>query len=338
MHLPFFLLFSLLSLLNNNNKDKIMTIIGFDIGKNELIGVRVSKTGIQQEVYCLANEKEEIIALLQELREKHRKLRVATEATGQYHRPLALACLKLDIPCWVLNPIMTKQFTRATVRKKKTDTSDALAVARLALRREGSPATQEMFNPLKKINRTNYRLGKMFQILHLMKKGLQETLPTEKKVIGKLDYLADILQISIKEIEKRIEQEIDLDLQELLCSIVGVGPAVAKTLITEIGDVQRFPDGKKLVAFSGLDPKVKQSGLTFKRNVRLTKRGSPYLRRAVFIAASVAQRHDPELKAYFEKKTAEGKTYREATCAVGRKLLHRIYAIWKRGTPYVVRA
>lgn len=315
-----------------------MTIIGFDIGKNEIIGVRINKTGCFKEVYCICNDKKEIVSFLKQLRTKYKKLGIAVEATGQYHRALALACLKLDIPCWVLNPIITKQFTKATVRKKKTDISDALAVARLAQRKEGSLATKEMFNPLKKINRTNYRLTKMLQMLNLMKKGIAETLPKEKEVLNILNNLSDSLKLSIRGIDKRVEQDIDRNLQELLCSIIGVGPLIAKTLITEIGNIKRFPSGKELVAFSGLDPKVKQSSLTLKRNVRLTKRGSPFLRRAAFIAATIAQRHDEELKQYYEKKRAEGKTYREATCAVARKILYRVYAVWKRGTPYVKRS
>ena len=68
----------------------------------------------------------------------------------------------------------------------------------------------------------------------------------------------------------------------------------------------RFKSGKQLVAYAGLDPKVKQSGASLAHNTAITKRGSPYLRRAFFIAASVAQRYDPDLKAYYEKKRAEG--------------------------------
>ncbi len=314
-----------------------MTIIGFDIGKNEIIGVLVNKAGMQKEVFCLANEKREILTFLREKNKQHKSLRIATEATGQYHRSLALCCLKLNIPCFVLNPIITKQFTKATVRKKKTDITDALAVARLGLRKEGSLATKEMFNPLKRIDRAGYRLGKMLQGLNLMKKELEETLPRERALTEKLNLISDRLKEAASFIAQRIDRDIDDSLKQLLCSIIGVGPQIARTLIVEIGNIERFPSGKELVAFSGLDPKVKQSSQTLKRNVRLTLRGSPFLRRSIFIAASIAQRHDEELKLYYEKKRKEGKTYREATCAVARKMLYRVYAVWKRKTPYVKR-
>ena len=99
----------------------------------------------------------------------------------------------------------------------------------------------------------------------------------------------------------------------------------------------RFKSGKQLVAYAGLDPKVKQSGASLARNTAITKRGSPYLRRALFIAASVAQRYDPDLKAYYEKKRAEGKHYSPATIANARHIAHRVLAVLKRGTPYVKR-
>jgi hypothetical protein len=75
-------------------------------------------------------------------------------------------------------------------------------------------------------------------------------------------------------------------------------------------------------------------GTSLKRNTHLTKRGSPYLRRALYLAAAAAQRSDQELKATYDKKRAEGKQYREATIVVARRVITRVYAIWKRGTAY----
>ena len=70
---------------------------------------------------------------------------------------------------------------------------------------------------------------------------------------------------------------------------------------------------------------------------RLTKRGSPHLRRALFIAASIARKYDPELKEYYLKKRNEGKRYAVAVCTVARKMSNRVYAVLKRKTPYVKR-
>ncbi len=103
-----------------------------------------------------------------------------------------------------------------------------------------------------------------------------------------------------------------------------------------MGDVERFQNVKAFIAYVGLDSKVRQSGASLNRNSKITKRGSPYLRRAAYITASIAQRHDVTLGEYHLKKRVEGKRYKEATVANARHLLARAYAVLKRGTPYVV--
>ena len=86
----------------------------------------------------------------------------------------------------------------------------------------------------------------------------------------------------------------DCTLQKLLTSIPGVGPTIADILIAEIGKIDRFHSGKSIVAFAGIDPRVKQSGMSLKRNTRITKRGSPHLRHILYFATVVAQLHNKD--------------------------------------------
>jgi transposase len=122
-----------------------------------------------------------------------------------------------------------------------------------------------------------------------------------------------------------------------LRSIPGVGITTAAALVAFIGDINRFSSPEKLVAYIGLDCRVHESGTSIKGKGYLTKRGNAYLRRTLFNAAFIARQKNPELKAYFEKKTGEGKHYFSALCAVERKLVHLIYAVWRRGTPFEMR-
>ena len=103
-------------------------------------------------------------------------------------------------------------------------------------------------------------------------------------------------------------------------------------------DMKRFTKACRLVAYAGLDFPVKQSGETSVRGKHLTKRGSSHLRRNLFIAASVARQHDPYFRSIYEKKRAEGKTYKAAVIAVERKLLLVIRAVWLSGKAYDVKA
>jgi transposase len=126
--------------------------------------------------------------------------------------------------------------------------------------------------------------------------------------------------------------------QHLLRSIPGIGAVSAACLVAHIGDIRRFSSPEKLVAFIGLDYRVHQSGTSIKGRGFISKRGNRYLRAILFNAAFAARRSNPALKVYFKKKVAEGKHYTSALTAVERKLVHIIWAVWSRGTPFVQRS
>lgn len=310
-----------------------MVVVGFDVSKDSLYGARVDRSGTVKERWTLANNEREIDKLLAHLKARHSRLVVASEATAEYHRPLALACLRLGIPFRLLNPITTKQFTRATVRKKKTDVSDAEIVARVALQGQGTLVTKETFNDAKPMLRTAVKLAQMSHMLRLMQHHIAMVIPQETALLEELESCRERVNAAADVFRAAGRQIVDPQLSKLLQSVPGIGTQTAAVLIAELGDITRFRNAKAVVAYMGLDPRVKQSG-TLARNTRLTKRGSPYLRRAIYLAAAKAHQHDPALKATYSKKRAEGKRYRPATIVVARRIIARVYAVWKRGTPY----
>ncbi|NQS76955.1 MAG: IS110 family transposase [Peptococcaceae bacterium] len=83
---------------------------------------------------------------------------------------------------------------------------------------------------------------------------------------------------------------VDVPAVELLATIPGVGPKISATLAGEIGDIDRFSNAKQLVAFLGIDPSVRQSGKFVGTKNRLTKRGSPFAHRSLYLAAAVSVR------------------------------------------------
>jgi transposase len=170
-----------------------------------------------------------------------------------------------------------------------------------------------------------------------MQHHLVAVLPKENVLLQQLATCQEKLDVAAATFRSTARQQVNPSLSKLLQSVPGVGPQTAALLIAELGDITRFKDAKAVIAYMGLDPRVKQSGTSLKRNTHLTKRGSPYLRRAMYLAAAAAQRHDQEMKATYDKKRAEGKRYREATIVVARRLVTRIYAVWKRGTVYQSR-
>ena len=311
-----------------------MVTVGFDVGKRELVGVRIDRSVQAKESYRITNNKETINTFLDKLTSKFRHLQICSEATAEYHKTLSLSCLEKGIKFYLLNPIATKQFTRATVRKKKTDPSDALVIAKLRHQGEGRLVSEKDFQPAKMILRTSVKLANMAQSLMLTKKRIEAHYPDEADSIAIIDHCLQTVSRGVKELRSKAKIE-DCETVNLLCSIPGIGQITANTLIAEIIDIERFKSSKSLTAYSGLDPRVRQSGVTLQRNTRLTKRGSPYLRRAIFMATSIGLRHDPELGAYYQKKRQESKSYKEAVVATSKKLINRIYSVWKRRSPYV---
>lgn len=312
-----------------------MTIIAFDVGKNELVGARCDKNGLEKETFTLENKSEIIEKFLCNIKLKYSHLLIGSEATADYHNILATKSIEHGFKFRLLNPILTKQFTRATVRKKKTDLSDAIIIAKLLANGEGTDFTLSSIAPEKFMNRSAYKLYRLYQSLDLLTKRMRSLMPENIDVLAELDNSLSVLHESMTNLQNMAQKKIDPKLKELLKSIVGVGDLTATTFITEISDINRFKNGKSLIAYAGLDPKVRQSGLLLKRNTKITKRGSPHLRRAAYLSAQVATRYDPELILYYQKKINECKTHREAVIAVAKKLLYRLYAVWKRGTPYV---
>lgn len=130
---------------------------------------------------------------------------------------------------------------------------------------------------------------------------------------------------------------------DLLLSIPGVGELTGMTILAEIGDIKRFPTSKQLVAFAGLDPSVFQSGKFKASHNKISKRGSTYLRRALFQAtvAGISNRVGGPLNqvlySFYSKKLAEGKLSKVAIIATSNKLLRMIFGILKNNQPFEVR-
>ena len=110
-------------------------------------------------------------------------------------------------------------------------------------------------------------------------------------------------------------------------TIPGVGPIIGAVILSEVGDISRFSSADKLAAYIGVDPSVNQSGEFQAAHAHMSKRGSPYLRRCIWMASQVAVQRDPMFRAYYEKKAAEGLKYMTIIGHVTRKMTAVIFAI-----------
>ena len=258
------------------------------------------------------------------------------EATGRYHYSLLDASIAVSFACKVYNAILTKQGIKASIRGKKTDKTDAVLIARMGARGEGRLYTPEPHMTTKLQVRSYTKLGELKSSLkkhrdHL--KAMDEDVMTEQ-VTAVFQTVEDAIEAARVKLYKELQTSADGEVFTNLQTIPGVGPFVASCLIGEIQDMVRFKRAKQLIAYVGVDPRVRQSGHSLNSTGHLTKRGSPHARRAIFLAANVARRFDPCCKAYYEKKRSEGKSYTVANCAVARKLLLIARAVWLSGGSY----
>ena len=163
--------------------------------------------------------------------------------------------------------------------------------------------------------------------------GIKLTADSTSFEIKQLINQIIFLEKQVDEVQEKI-LEIYSKLDSFLLSIPGVGNTLAPIILAEIGDINNFSTPSKLVAFAGIDPSENQSGNKASDNEKTSKRGSPYLRHAIYTAAFVAISNDHILSDYYYKKKAEGKHHFVALAGVQRKLLHIIYYVLKEQRNY----
>ena len=158
----------------------------------------------------------------------------------------------------------------------------------------------------------------------------------EKILISKIKQL-EFLQLQLDEFNEIIEQFVDEhhnDDIELLTSISGTGKASAASFLVELGNINNFATHKQLTAFIGTDPTIYQSGTSVNVKGSISKRGNSHLRRSIWHMARAGTVWNPTLKAYYDKKRSEGKTFKQSVIAVANKLIRIIFSMLKNNTKF----
>lgn len=190
-------------------------------------------------------------------------------------------------------------------------------------------------NLLLKASNGRFGQAKMLEVKELAKNtfGVEDTngvysdlIQCYMEQIKFIHQQINVLDLKIKAISDTIDSHIT--------SIPGIGPILGATILAEIGDISRFSSSDKLAAFAGVDPTVKQSGDFVGVKNHMSKRGTPYLRRALWMASTIAVRFDPMFRAYHEKKAAEGMRYMKIMGHVTKKMTAVIFAVLRENKEY----
>lgn len=199
-----------------------------------------------------------------------------------------------------------------------------------------SVPTEDLFNFLSTASKGRFKFDKAEQIQALAKNTFGTLLGVDscafmlKQFVEQIQFLENQMKDLEVEISKRLAS-----FNSPIQTITGIGEILGAVIISEIGNINRFDSPDKLAAFAGIDPTVKQSGEFEGSKNKMSKRGSPYLRRAIWLASSVAIIYDPAIKAFYDKKRSQGKHHYTALGAVCKKMCNIIFAVLKSNKPYV---
>ncbi len=266
------------------------------------------------------------------------------EATGPYWRAFTSGFNSVapEIPIAVVNPRRVRDFARASPHASKTDLLDAQVLVHFAETFQPSvldPSEDQAYRQLRALTRHALQLTQQRNQVRDQKEKAEADPDTPQFVLASLQrhllHLEKALQQCWSQAHKVLVE--DSQLQEsfpLLLSIPGIGEKTALTLISEYGAGLSQVGPKQLTRYAGLDIVFFQSGSSVYRLPRISKQGNWRIRRALYMAALSAIRHNPVVRAYYLKLVAIGRPKKSALIAAMRKLLHQCYGVLKNQAPF----
>ena len=186
---------------------------------------------------------------------------------------------------------------------------------------------------LSESSKGRYRREKAVEIREAARASIGSAMPAKSLELKHTIHLIEVLTEEIDEIESSIK-EIMNEIESPILTIPGINYRMGAMILAEIGDFSRFDSPNKILAYAGLSPSTYQSGKLENAYPHMEKRGSRYLRYALFNATKYVCNWDPSFAAYLAKKRAEGKHYNVAISHAAKKLIRVICALQKSGKPY----
>jgi transposase len=258
------------------------------------------------------------------------------EATGTYSEALATYLSDSGHQVSLVNPAATKAYAGAQLSRTKTDQVDAELIARFCLTQKPqlwAPAPPQV----RELQALVRRLDSLIE-MHTMEVNRLSSGVSTIEVKDSMTRLISHLEEQIKRTEKLIRKQINNHPQlkaerDLLVSIPGLGEATVARLMSEI-NFHQYESAREVAAFAGLAPRLRESGKSVRGRARLSKTGTPRIRRSLYFPAVTALRCNPVIKAWASGLRERGKCEMQIIGAVMRKLLHLAYGVLKSGKPY----
>lgn len=257
---------------------------------------------------------------------------VALEATGGFETVVAAALAAAGLPVAVVNPAQVRAFAVALGQRAKTDPIDAAVIAHFAA------ATRPRVRPLPDAETQVLAdlVQRRRQIIEMIGAESQRLKRAPVSLRKSIVRLLKALQKELTSVDTDIDDAVRAspawqEKEDLLSSVPGIGRTISRTLIAELPELGRL-NRKEIAALAGLAPFTRQSGQW--RGRSFIGGGRAPVRTALFMGALVAKRHNPVLRAFFERLCAAGKPKMVAVIAVARKLLTILNAVLRDQKPW----
>ena len=259
---------------------------------------------------------------------------VCLEATSTYGEALSERLADAGVMVSVVNPARIAAFAKIELSRTKTDKGDAKLIARFCALHTPEP-WQLQPRSIRELRALVRRLENLLEMYQMEANRLQTA---DVAVQDSLQTVMTALQRQIDHVRAQIVQHIDNDpdlrgRRDLLDTIPGLGKATIPVLLSVLADPSRFGSAKQCAAYAGLTPSERQSG-KYRGQTRLSKTGDPLLRKALYLPALVAWRHNPVLRPFCERLKARGMNGKAIVCAAMRKLLHIAFGVLKSNRPF----
>lgn len=314
---------------------------GIEVSARELV-VALCRGEREERLRSFPNSAEGHADLLRFLSGGPQRVRVVLESTGLYGLDLACALHQApQIEVMVANPRAVRHFASALLQRSKNDQLDAVVLREFAARMPFQPWAAPS-PPAFTLCALARRLETLTEQCTAEKNRLhaaQVSVAVPSAVRSDLRRSVRSIQRAIARLTREALRVLERDpllhsSYHLLLTTKGIGPTSALRLLAETALLSDDLDVRQWVAYAGLDPREYQSGHSVHRPARISKTGNRHLRRALFMPALVAVRHEPHLRAFYQHLRAQGKGKMLALVAVMRKLLHAVYGMLKHRQPY----
>lgn len=287
--------------------------------------------------------KEMVRQLKQVTESKSGSWMICFENTGVYSKPLLEWLISQEIPCKEENALQIMK--SSGLRRGKDDKIDSKMICRYAFEKRDSLKPSKLPSP--KITLLKKLLSRRtLMIKH--KTALSNSLKEQKSILDPDVYqtlndqneeLIEMYQKHVDEINQQIEELMMSDEElkknyQLAQSVVGVGPVISAFVISFTENFQCFTEPRKFASFSGVAPFSNESGIK-KGPKRVSHMANKQIKALLSNAAQAAIQYDPQIRGYYQRKIAQGKHSGLIYNAIKNKLIHRVFAVIRRQTPYV---